>query len=413
MRLRPVRQQRREVADRPFGRRVRLSLRDALEVALLGPLSRRSRAALSALGIAVGIAALIAITGTTSSQQAQLRADLDAMGANLLVVKPGTDAAKNPIPLPRSAPEMIRRIGPVTDLVSIRTVIDARVYRTDLVPASQSGGLSAAVVDGDLLATLSIAPVVGRWFDAGDETLPTTVLGDTAARRLGITDLSARPRVWIEGQWYAVIGILEPAGLAASVDSMAFLASRWAPADHGAPEIDSVYVRSATGEAEAIRSVLAATAHPANPRGVAVSSLSDLAQAQEVTENALSSLVLGLAAIALIVGGIGIANTMIVAVLERRGEIGLRRALGARTGQIATQFVLEAALLGVAGGVAGTLFGILAVVGITTGQHTMLALDLATVAAGPGVAAVIGALAGAYPAVRAARLPPNTALRAV
>lgn len=403
----------RSTAARPFGRRVRLSVRDALEVALLGPLSRKSRAALSALGIAVGIAALIAITGVTSSQQAQLRADLDAMGANLLVVKPGTDAAKMPIPLPRSAPEMIGRIGPVDNYVSIRSVAGAKVYRNDFVPETQGSGLSAAVADGDLLGALGVDPRTGRWFDDGDKTLPTAVLGATAAKRLGITDLSANPRIWVGGHWYAVIGILNPAGLAASIDSVAFLAPRWAPADDGAPEIESVYVRSATGKAEPVRSVLAATAHPANPRGVSVSRLSDLAQAQEVTETALSSLVLGLAAIALIIGGIGIANTMIVAVMERRGEIGLRRALGARTGQIATQFVLEAALLGVAGGLAGTVLGTLAVIVITTSQHTVLALNLVMLAAGPVMAAAIGALAGLYPAVRAARLPPNTALRAV
>lgn len=398
--------------SRLFGRRVRLSVRDTVAVALLGPLSRRSRAALSALGIAVGIAALIAITGVTASQQAQLRANLDAMGANLLVVKPASDLAGNTAPMPREAPAMIGRIGPVQDYAAIRTIANGGVYRNDYVPTTQGGGLSAAVAEGNVLDTLGIQMAVGRWFTASTASLPVAVIGNKTAEHLGITDLTAGPRIYADGNWYAVIGILKPAGLAAGIDSTAFLAPQWKPAADAADEISSIYIRTMSGTAESVRSVLAATANPKNHAGVEVSQLSDLADAQKATDTALSSLVLGLAAIALIVGGIGIANTMIVAVMERRGEIGLRRALGARTGQVAAQFVLEAAVLGIAGGLAGTVLGVAAVVAITTFQHTAVALDVTMLIVGPCSAAVIGAFAGLYPAIRAARLPPNTALRA-
>lgn len=392
--------------------RVRLSVRDTVGLALLGPRTRPARAALSALGIGIGIAALVAITGATDSQQAQLRADLDAMGANLLVVEPETDPGGNPVPLPDAATGMVRRIAPVQHACEVRRIPQSRVYRSDVVPVNLTGGLSAAVTDDELPATLGIGLSSGRWFDEASRTLPTAVLGATAASRLGVT-ATVGARILVDGEWYAVLGVLERAGLAASVDTTVFLADGWRAGELDTEAISSIYVRTASGATGSVRDVLAATANPANPHGAAVSRLSDLADAQETTDAAMSSLVLGLAGIALLVGGIGIANTMIVAVMERRGEIGLRRALGARTGQVTVQFLLEAVVLAVLGGLAGTVLGVLAVLGLAAWQDTVVAVRPLVLAGGPLIAVVVGALAGLYPAARAAGLPPTTALRAV
>lgn len=396
-------------------RRTRLSWRDGLDLALLGTRSRPTRAALSALGVGIGVASLVAITGATDSQQAQIRAELDAMGANLLTVQPAADGQGGTVPLPDTAPEMIDRIGPVQRTATLRPVPEAAVYRSDLVPETQTAGLSVAVTDDDLPRVLDAPVVWGRWFDEASRDLPTAVLGATAADRLGITAENAgQSRVLVDGEWYGVLGVLGQAGLAASVDTTVFVGDRWyAEQTTEDLEIGVVYVQAASTAVEQVRSVLAATANPARPAGATVGTLADLAAAQESTDRAMSSLVLALSGICLLVGGVGIANTMVVAVLERRGEIGLRRALGARTGQVTWQFLAEAVVLAVLGGVAGTLLGVLVVVGLTTWQGSVLALRPAVLAAGPVVAVVVGALAGLYPASRAARQPPTAALRSV
>lgn len=397
----------------PEQRRTRLSCRDGLDLALLGTRSRPTRAALSALGVAIGVASLVAITGATDSQQAQIRAELDAMGASMLTVQPGSDGAGGTIALPATAPEMIGRIGPVQRTATVRQVPDAVVFRSDLVPVTQTAGLGVAVTEDDLPAVLDVPVAWGRWFDDASRTLPTAVLGATAAERLGITAANAaRARVLVDGRWFGVLGVLDHAGLAAAVDSSVFVGDRWyadqAPRE---PAISVIYARAASGTVDQVRSVLAATANPASPSGVVVGTLAELAAAQETADQAMSSLVLALSGICLLVGGVGIANTMVVAVMERRGEIGLRRALGARTGQVTWQFLAEAVVLAVLGGLAGTLLGVLVVVGLTTGTGSVLALRPTVLATGPVVAVVVGALAGLYPASRAARQPPTAALR--
>jgi putative ABC transport system permease protein len=379
--------------------------------AALGPRSRPARTALSALGIAVGVAALVALIGIPATQAAQTAAELDAMGANLLVVYPGEDQRDHStIPLPESAPAMLARVGPVTGMGVVRVIPEVNVYRTDLVPLGQSQGLRAGVGDGELLGTLKGDLEAGRWFEAGLSDLPTAVLGSRAAEKLG-ADLGHR--VWAGQRWWAVIGILHPLGLASDLDSTVFLAPERARALYPEIPISAIYLASSPGKAEAVRGVTPATANPANPGGVAVSQLSAYAGAQEIISEVFTRLSLGLGAVALLVGGIGIANTMVVSVMERRGEIGLRRAIGARSGQIAVQFVSEAAIIGFLGGVAGVAMGIYGVFLYSAVTASVFAVPLWLLGAGPGLSVVIGALAGLYPSLKAARQPPTQALRTV
>ncbi|MBO9578013.1 MAG: ABC transporter permease [Microbacteriaceae bacterium] len=395
--------------------RIRLSVADQLRTALIGPRSRRLRTALSALGIAVGIAALTAITGIAATNQAQLLADLDRLGANLLVVNPGYGPDNQPVPLPDTAPGMISRVDAVEQVGVLERLPDeTNAYRTDLVPPGETNGLRVLAADPGFLDAIEGSLRLGAWFDAGTRGLPVTVLGAAAAARLGIDEIGVR--VWIGEQWYAVIGILDSAGLAEQIDSAAFLGDAWAH-EHVLPSgaegtIDSVYVRVAPGRVGEVREVIAAAANPRSPY-VQVSKLSDLAGARESTDESLSGLAVGLAAIALLVGGIGIANTMVVAVLERRGEIGLRRALGARSGQIAGQFVGEAIVLAAIGAVAGIAGGAFTVLGYAALRGQPPVVPIEVLAGGPAVALAVGVVAGLYPALSASRLSPTVALRAV
>jgi putative ABC transport system permease protein len=381
--------------------------------ATLGPRTRLVRAALSALGIAIGVAALVALQGIPASQQAEIRAEMDRQGANLIVVYPGKDGPEfdaPEVPLPLEAPAMVQRIGPVEAVLVRRDLPEVAVYRNNLIPEGQSGSLAAAVADGDLPGALNVNLAEGRWFDAASRTMPTVVLGDGAARRLQV---GVGNRLWIDHRWWAVVGVLEKLELASEMDSTAFLAPDYAETLYPEQPISSMYVSSAHGKAGAVRGVLAATVNPARPDGVSVTGLSDYFEAGQMVDRMFRTLSLGLGALALLIGGIGIANTMVVAVMERRGEVGLRRALGARTGQIALQFVLEAAVIGLAGGALGVALGAYATYLYTAVGHMAFALPWWVVAAGPGISVAVGALAGLYPSLKAARVSPTVALRAI
>jgi putative ABC transport system permease protein len=391
--------------------RSRLRWRDVLGVGSLGLRARRGRATLTALGIAVGIAAMVAVVGISASSRADVLAELDRLGTNLLQVEAGQSPFGDAAELPTTAPGMIRRITPVESAAATRGV-SANVRRNDLVDESITGGISVVATEPELLATLGGTMAEGVFLDAATEQYPTVVLGSEAAVRLGITSLDGDPLVWLGDRWFRVIGILDPVPLAADIDRSALIGYPIAQELFGIDDApNTVRVRTDPDAVEAVRNVLAATANPEAPSEVNVTRPSDALQAKAAVDDALTALLLGLGGVALLVGGIGIANVLVISVLERRSEIGIRRALGATRRHIGLQFVVEAVLLAVMGGVVGVGLGSLVTAVYATSRDWTVAVPAGALGGGVGVALAVGALAGLYPAFRAARLAPADAVR--
>jgi putative ABC transport system permease protein len=392
--------------------RSRLRASDVLRVGALGLGTRRLRTGLSTLGVAIGIAAMVGVLGLSASSSEDLQAKIRALGTNLLQVQAGAGFGRGAQKLPTDAVKMVRRIGPVTAVSSIATV-DTTVRRTDAVSVGINGGVGVFAVDPQLLSTLNALVADGTWFNIGTSQYPSVVLGDTAARALGIVHVSDQLRVRIGNEWFAVIGILRPVAAAPGLDRGALIgieaAQTYIVKDIVSPE--TIYVRTEEGAVDDVRSVLASTVNPATPEEVEATRPSDALAAQSAVSNAFTSLFLGLGAVALLVGGIGIANVMVIAVIERRSEIGLRRALGATRAHIRRQFLTEAILLSGAGGVVGVALGAIVTAAYASAKHWRIVIPPISIMGGLVAALVIGAIAGLYPAARAARLPPTEALR--
>jgi putative ABC transport system permease protein len=391
----------------------RLRFADLARVASVGLRTRRLRAALSALGIAIGVAAIVAVLGLSSSSQAGLLAEIDKLGTNLLTVSNGQTLFGATAELPLAAPGMIARIGPVTQVQETGTTT-ANVYRSPLIPAINTNALSVQAASLGLPATVGTHLAAGSYLNAATAHQPVAVLGAAAAQRLGIDRVFAGERLWLGGMWFYLAGILAPAALAPEIDEsvlVGFPAAQQYLGFDGHPT--TIYVRSVTNETAAVQSVLGATANPESPDEVNVSQPSAALTARADAQGALNSLFLGLGAVSLLVGAVGVANIMLIGVLERRSEIGLRRSLGATKRQIRSQFLSEAILLAVLGGAVGVAAGAISTAIYASTKHWTTVIPTTAWAGGMAAALVIGAVAGLLPAIRAARMSPTEALRTV
>jgi putative ABC transport system permease protein len=361
----------------------------------------------------LGIATMVSVIGVSSSSRSQLIAEIDALGTNLLTVTPGQSFSNQSVTLPTQAPAMVRRIGPVLGSSAIGDV-SANVYRNERISSANTNAIAVYAAQPTLLTTLQGRVAEGRFLNDATAHFPAVVLGASAAQALGVDGADPTVQVWLGGRWFSVVGVLDPLPLAPELDRSAlvgFPVARQLLGAGGSPA--EIYVRTDPTSVDAVQSVLAATADPAAPQDVAVTNPADALTARADASAAFQSLFLALGGVALLVGGVGIANVMIIAVLERRGEIGLRRALGAKRGHVGLQFVAESALLAVIGGTVGAILGGFTTTIYATARHWDAVVPLTTLAAAIGVALAVGAAAGLYPALKAARLAPAEALRSI
>jgi putative ABC transport system permease protein len=392
----------------------RLNPPDVLRLGAYGLRARPLRVVLSALGIAIGIAAMVAVVGASTSSHAKLNSLLSSLGTNLLTVAPGRTLFGQQATLPNRSVPMIGRILQIESVTAVGVLPNANVYRTNKIPSVQAGGIGTYVVRTDLLDTVGATVRSGTWLNAATARYPAVVLGATTANLLGIGAPRRDVQIWLGGRWFTVIGILNPVPLAPELDLGALIgwpAARRYLNVNG--DITTVYTRTDPNAVDAARNLLARTANPAAPNEVDVSRPSDALAAQAAVNKTFTALLLGLGAVALLVGGIGVANTMVISVLERRPEIGLRRSLGATRDHIRTQFLSESLLLSLLGGSAGIVLGAAVTAGYATVQGWPTVVPAWVVAGGLGAALIIGAVAGLYPAARAARLAPTEALAAI
>jgi putative ABC transport system permease protein len=391
----------------------RLPPHELLSVAVQGLRQRRLRAALSALGIAIGIGAMVAVVGVSASSQANLLATIDALGTNLLTVTPGTTFFGNAEVLPDTSVPMIDHMANVDGAVAVYQLSSATVLRSPFVPSEETGGIGVDAAGTNMLGIVGTKLAAGHFLDAASENFPEVVLGAQAASTLDITSLTGHIQVWLGGTWFNVIGIMKPVILDPTLDSTVFIGLPVAErlfAQANSPS--EIYVRANVNDVDQVSNLLAPTADPQNADGVDVSRPSDVLEARAAAKGQFTTLLLGLGAVALLVGAIGIANIMVISVLERRGEIGLRRALGATRRHISTQFLAESALLAALGGVAGLAFGAFATWVYSQAKNQPFVVPTWALIAAPAAGFVIGAIAGLYPAAKAARLSPTEALRA-
>lgn len=386
----------------------RLRGADLVSVGLDGLRGRPMRAVLSAVGIAIGVAAMVGLVGVSTVSKAGLLAQIQQLGTDMLTVSAGATLTGQDSVLPETAEGMVARIPGVVKVSAVGTVKNSTVRRSDQIAPTTTNGIAVQAARTNLLDSLSGSMQSGAFLNAATSQYPAVVLGSVAAKRLGID--RAGSHVYIAGRYLLVIGITGSLPLAPEIERSALLGWSYAAELGFDGHATTLYERSAEGSVQSVRNVIRETVNPEHPEEVQVSRPSDALTAEAAANNAFNALFFGLGAVALLAGGVGVANIMVISVLERRQEIGLRRSLGATRGQIRMQFLTESVTLSTLGGAAGVLIGLLFCIAFAAAKGWPLALPAQAIIGGAVASVVIGAVAGVYPARRAARLTPSEAL---
>ena len=389
----------------------KLRTRDLFFVAVYGVKARKGRAALTSIGIGIGIAAIVAVSGIAASGSADLLSTLESLGTNLVKASPQAGFFGTQEELPEGVIGMVERIGPVEEVTST-TQTDLLVRRSNFISEFEGGGISTIVTSSELLNVIGGKLSEGRFITDGLSDLPVTVLGSVTAKRLGITNLSKPTKILIDDEWFGVIGIVEELKIHPDLDRSVFIG-------YGAAkklfdineEPTTIYLRANPTFIEDVVEVIAPSMNPENPDQVEVSRPSDALEAQQAVEASFTNLLLGLGSVALLVGGVAIANVMVMSVLERRMEIGVRRSIGATRREIRYQFLLESVVLSGIGGLVGVMLGSLITLAYTNYTNIVFSIPVWQILGAVVLALLIGAISGVYPAIKASKIQPAEAVR--
>lgn len=395
-----------------------ITIRDLFDEAIAGLFARPGRTMLTVLGVVIGLAALVATLGLSRTASNRIIGRFDELAATEIVVtaKPGPDGAE-PEALPWDAPTRLRRLNGVVAAGTLSAVDtgDALVSTSPVSdPRSQTDfQLSVQAASPGLFTAVRADLETGRLLDLGhsDRADRVAVLGPGAALRLGITGVEQLPAIAIGDDLYLVIGILRDVARQADLLGSIIIPEGTARHDFGLASPELVAVETQIGAASLIAQQAPLALRPDDPSILKVGSPPEPQRVREAVQSDLNVMFLLLGGVSLLVGAIGIANVTLVSVIERTGEIGLRRAIGATRWHIAAQFLLESTSMGVVGGILGASLGSIAVVAVSAYRDWTPVLDPAAPFLAPLVGGVIGLVSGTYPALRGARMEPVDALR--
>jgi len=399
----------------------KMSLRDLLSECLASLLARPARAVLTVLGTVVGVAALVATLGLSKTAGNQIVGRFDELAATDIVVTPKSGTTGRAIrsdALPWDAEARVDRLNGVVSAGTL-TDVDLKGQLVRAVPVNDPQGqtqfqMPVKAASPGLFDAVRARVATGRLPDVGhsDRADRVAVLGPNAAKQLHVTRVDNQPAIYIGDRLYVVIGLLDGVERQPSLLSAVIIPEGTAKQEFGLSSPGSVQVETRVGAAGVIAGQLPLALSPADPTVLKVVAPPEPRRVRAGVQSDLDSLFLLLGAVSLLVGAIGIANVTLVSVLERVGEIGLRRALGAARRHIAGQFLVESTTLGLVGGILGAALGTLVVVAVAAGRTWTPVLEGWVPIGAPLLGAVVGLLAGVYPSVRAASLEPVEALRA-